>query len=145
MIALRILSKAVLVASTLSATGAELARDPLPTCFHEASVRYGVDERLLRAIGKVESNFDPAAVHHDSDGTHDVGVMQVNSSHFDELGQWGITETVLLTNPCTNVSVGAWILAGFIQRHGLTWRAVGSYGAGTSPNKEAARLVSKYE
>ena len=108
-------------------------------CFATAAARYQVSEDLLLAIAKIESNFEPRAVHYDSDGTHDVGVMQINSSHFARLSDQGITEDTLLNRPCTNVAVGASILAGFIQQFGATWRAVGAYGAGSSPHKEGAR------
>ena len=110
-------------------------------CFADAAERYGVNESLLRAIAKVESNYDPQAVHYDTDGTHDVGIMQINSSHFDRLRQFNITEDTLFNRPCTNVAVGAQILAGFIKQFGLTWRAVGAYGAGSSPRKESARVA----
>ena len=110
-------------------------------CFAPAAERYGVNESLLRAIAKVESNYDPQAVHYDTDGTHDVGIMQINSSHFERLRQFNITEDTLFNRPCTNVAVGAQILAGFIKQFGLTWRAVGAYGAGSSPKKESARIA----
>ena len=114
---------------------------PRTNCFAHAAERYGVNESLLRAIAKVESNYDPQAVHYDTDGTHDVGIMQINSSHFERLRQFNITEDNLFNSPCTNVAVGAEILAGFIKQFGLTWRAVGAYGAGSSPRKESARIA----
>ena len=109
-------------------------------CYDLVANRTGISESLLRAVGKIESNNRPNAIHFDADGTHDVGVMQVNSSHFPELAsRYHITEQMLLDRPCLNIAVGARILGGFLQRYGFTWRAVGSYGAGTMVNKEAAR------
>lgn len=107
-------------------------------CFAEAAARYGVDQRLLTAIAKVESNFDPAARHVNSDLSVDVGLMQINSQHFRELSRYQITERSLL-DPCVNAHVGAWVLAGAIRTHGANWRAVGAYNAGNHPNNEAAR------
>jgi soluble lytic murein transglycosylase-like protein len=110
-------------------------------CFAASAEKYGLSEVLLLAIARVESNFDPKAVHYDTDGTHDVGVMQINSMHFADLRKYRITEDTLFNEPCTNVAVGASILAGFVRQFGLTWRAVGAYGAGIASNKEAARVA----
>jgi soluble lytic murein transglycosylase-like protein len=109
-------------------------------CFASAADRSGIPEGLLRAVAKVESNFRPDAVHYNTDGTHDVGVMQINSSHFAVLeAQFHITEQILLERPCVNIYVGARILGSFLQQYRGTWRGVGSYGAGISATKEGAR------
>ena len=110
-------------------------------CFGLVAARSGIPEGLLRAVAKIESNNRRDAIHVDSDGTYDVGVMQVNSSHFEELAaDYHVTEKILLERPCVNIAVGARILGGFLRRYGATWRAVGSYGAGTAATKEKARL-----
>jgi soluble lytic murein transglycosylase-like protein len=102
--------------------------------------RSGIPERLLRAVAKIESNNVAGAIHLDTDGTHDVGIMQINSSHFPELeSRYHVTEQILLERPCVNIAVGARILGGFLNKYGSTWRAIGSYGAGTALSKEAAR------
>ena len=36
-------------------------------------------------------------------------------------------------------SVGAWILAGFIQQTGYGWQAVGAYNAGARPDRATRR------
>ena len=118
-----------------------LAGTGIESCFPAVAAKYHLEESLLRAVAKIESAYQTRAVHYDNDGTHDVGVMQINSSHFAELSQYHITEDTLLNRPCTNIAVGASILKGFVSRFGMTWRAIGSYGAGTSPNKEAARIA----
>jgi len=109
-------------------------------CFALAAEHYGVPEELLRAMAHVESGFNPTARHQDTDGTYDLGVMQINSSHFTELAErYHITEAMLVERPCINIVVGASILKGFIAQYGRTWRAVGAYGAGVAGNKEGAR------
>ena len=131
----------VVVAASTFTTEACAAHPQYPACFGEAAERYGVSETLLRAIAKVESNGRVDAVHHDADGTHDVGLMQINSSHFERLRPLGISEDTLLNRPCTNIAVGASILAGFVRQFGMTWRAVGAYNAGTRAKQEAARIA----
>jgi len=109
-------------------------------CWELAASRYHVDPLLLYAIAKVESNLNPRARHINSDGSQDIGLMQINSRHLPALLQLGITEQHLVTQPCTSVMVGAWILAGFIREQGYSWQAIGAYNAGASPDREARRL-----
>ncbi|MFH5249618.1 lytic transglycosylase domain-containing protein [Burkholderia semiarida] len=111
------------------------------TCFEAAGERYGIDPRLLHAIAIVESRMEPGAVGTNPNGTVDVGLMQINSSHFPRLQRRGITREKLTRDPCASVLVGAEILADFIGRHGYTWRAVGAYNAGSRKDREAARKV----
>lgn len=103
-------------------------------CFEEASARYGIPTKLLYAIAKHESGLNPAALNSSNkNGTHDIGIMQINSVHLKKLAEFGIKETDLW-HACTNVMVGAWILADNIQRYGYNWTAVGAYNA-KSPDK----------
>jgi soluble lytic murein transglycosylase-like protein len=104
-------------------------------CFEEAGAIYGVSPQLLWAIAKVESNFDASAINRNANGSHDVGLMQINS-WWVERGLLSPTLWRALGDPCTNVKVGAWILAQCFQRYGLSWEAVGCYNA-TSPKKRA--------
>lgn len=102
---------------------------PLQECFRQAAHTYGISEALLYAIARVESNLNPAATGVNKNGTRDLGVMQINSSHLPRLALRAITAQRLLTESCLNVHVGAWILRENIDRYGPTWEAVGAYNA----------------
>ncbi|WP_321849285.1 transglycosylase SLT domain-containing protein [Pseudomonas paraveronii] len=108
-------------------------------CWQSAASRYHVDPLLLYAIAKVESGLNPGARNVNRDGSQDIGLMQINSRHLPALARFGITEQHLLTQPCTSVMVGAWLLAGFIREQGYGWQAVGAYNAGTRPDRQARR------
>ncbi|KWK69608.1 lytic transglycosylase [Burkholderia ubonensis] len=108
-------------------------------CFTKAGERHGIDPLLLAAIAKVESAMNPRAMNHNRNGTYDIGLMQINSSHLPRLIKVGVTHKRLIDEPCTSIDTGASILAGFIERHGYTWNAVGAYNAGSSPKREPAR------
>lgn len=99
------------------------------SCWHEAAARYQVSPVLLYAIAKQESALKPDAVSAlNSDGSYDIGLMQINSKWLPALLQFGITERHL-HDGCTSAHVGAWMLAQNFKRFGFTWRAVGAYNA----------------
>lgn len=118
-------------------------------CFDHAGERYGVSPLLLRAIAQVESNLRADAVnrrHEARTGSYDIGLMQINSRWLRALSPYGIDERLLLSDPCRNVMVGAWILAHNFARHGVGWEAVGAYNASctTLHGVDCARARARY-
>ena len=117
-------------------------------CWEEAAQRYGISADLLYAIARVESNLNPRAVnrsHLQRTGSYDIGLMQINSGHLRTLSRHGIREADLF-EPCTNIHVGAWLLADSFSRRGATWDAVGAYNAACSQlrGKDCVEARAKY-
>lgn len=109
-------------------------------CWEQAAQRYGVSAALIYAVARVESSLNPHATnrsHLARTGTYDIGLMQINSSHLPTLARYGITELDLY-EACTNIHVGAWLLAESFSRHGATWDAVGAYSASCTRLRGAA-------
>jgi len=111
------------------------------TCFNEAGEKYQINPLLLKAIAQIESAMNPKALNHNRNGSVDIGLMQINSIHMPRLIKNGITKEKLMTDACTSVMVGAEILAGFIYQFGYTWRAVGSYHAGSAQGRDDVRQL----
>jgi len=61
---------------------------------------------IMTSLAQHESGLDPAIVHHNTNGTFDVGLAQVNSSNF---GWLGLTMANAL-DPCRNLKAGARVL-----------------------------------
>ena len=101
---------------------------PARACWEEAGLRYGVHPHLLYAIARTESQLNPEAVHQNSDGSTDLGLMQINSRWLPQLRHYGI-DAQRLRQPCVSIHVAAWILAQNMQRLGNSWTAVGAYNS----------------
>lgn len=105
---------------------AALTVSPAERCVAPAALRHGVNPQILRAILQVESAMRPHVVQRNTNGSVDVGMAQINSVHFPELAQWGITPKQLL-DPCVAAHVAAWHLKRGLVRHGNTWFGVAAY------------------
>jgi len=119
------------------------ASTPYKSCFDRASQRHGIPVRLLAAVARVESAFDPFAVSH----MDAVGIMQIRwpltAKHL------GIKRRELLFNPCLNIDAGARYLSELISRFETLEQALAAYNMGpsrisTDANAEVPALGRKY-
>ena len=112
---------------------AALGTDAFAFCFEEAGAQYGINPQILRAIAKVESNFNPRAINYNTNGTYDFGLMQINSIWAPTIGKerWNS-----LGDPCSNAKTGAWILSMCMEKYGYTWKAIGCYNSQTPEKRD---------
>ncbi|WP_308738022.1 transglycosylase SLT domain-containing protein [Serratia liquefaciens] len=110
------------------------------TCWDYSAKQFGIEARLLASIAQVESGMNPTALGKNSNGSVDIGLMQINSVHLPKLKKIGIDKNQLTKDPCTAVLVGASILAEMMQIYGYSWEAVGAYNAGTAESRHALRM-----
>lgn len=103
------------------------------TCFDTAAQRYRVPAALLRAIALQESSGRAHAVNRNSNGSFDIGLMQINSTWLPTLARHGIAPDHLF-DPCVSAMVGAWILSNNFTRLGYNMQGLGAYNA-VSPHK----------
>jgi soluble lytic murein transglycosylase-like protein len=127
------------MAATRSAAGLAQA-----TCWAEAGREFSIAPELLYAIAEQESGLNPCAIGYNSNGTRDIGLMQINTIHLPWLAKRKITEKTLLNNSCQSLKVGAGILADFMRRFGYSWKAVGAYNAGGADNSGAQQRRMAY-
>lgn len=125
----------------LSLCLAQLGPAAASACWEAAAARHGLSVLELAAHACVESAMRADAVnesHRARTGTVDLGLMQINSGNLPGLARQGITRERLLLEPCTNLMVGAQILAERKARYGDSWVATGAYNASCTQLKGAA-------
>jgi hypothetical protein len=114
-------------------------KEAYPFCFEEAGRMYGINPLILKSIARVESNFVPESINENSNGTIDIGLMQINTIWKPIIGE---ERWKYLGDACYNTKTGAWILATCISKYGYNWKAIGCYNSQTPEKSEAyARKV----
>ncbi len=78
-------------------------------CLERVSTRYQVHPVILSIVARVEGGWSGAKIEN-TNGTYDLGLMQINTIHLDFLSQYGITEKMLQNNDCISVGFAAWYI-----------------------------------
>lgn len=103
--------------------------------WESAAARYGVNPYVLYAIAQQESSLNPQAINNNVNGSTDFGLTQINSVWLPHLKKFGINAKNLM-DPCTNLHVGAYILALSVRQYGNTWNAIGAYHSSTPARRD---------
>lgn len=107
------------------------------SCFDTAGQASGIDPNIIIAIAIVESNLNPNAMHLNKNHSVDIGVMQINSVHQDDLSSMGLSLSDLF-EPCKNILFGTWLLKkDILKAQGDIWRGVGFYHSSTPVLRDA--------
>jgi soluble lytic murein transglycosylase-like protein len=114
----------------------------LGRCIIWASNSYQIPADVLFGIIAVEGGSAGKEAGPNTDGTYDLGLMQINSLWAPQLAQlWGVdyhtAYTALKDSSCTNVFVGAWVLRQGVVHTGSLYSGVAFYHTGV-PGKGTA-------
>jgi len=112
-------------------------------CFDAASKYQGINVYVLRAIAQRENSRCDSTISKNTNGSVDVGCMQINSIHFKELSRYGVFPADLL-DQCKNIYIGAWHYKRMIIKYGDNWKAVGAYHSET-PNLRDSYSMEIYK
>lgn len=100
-------------------------------CSISAAVKYEVPANIILAIAEKEAG-KPGQWVKNSNGTHDVGPMQFNTSYLTELGRYGITANDVATAGCYSFDLAAWRLRQHIRNDkGDLWTRAANYHSRT--------------
>lgn len=100
-------------------------------CSIGAALRYGVPANIIIAVAEKE-NGKPGQWVLNTNGTHDVGVMQFNTSYLNQLKPYGITARDVEVSGCYPYELAAWRLRQHIlYDKGDLWTRVANYHSRT--------------
>lgn len=125
---------AMLPASSAMAT----ADRDVSRCIRSAADGFGIDPLPLEILREVEGGR-PGLESRNTNGTRDLGVMQINSSWLRTLSSFGIGESDVRDSVCINVYVAAWIFVQELNRSGDVVLAMARYHSPT-PRHQARYL-----
>jgi soluble lytic murein transglycosylase-like protein len=91
---------------------------------NNASRKYSISPKILWAIMKVESEYKKT-IHINTNGSFDIGVMQINSLWIKSLANKGFK--VDLLNDSNNINIAGYILKENMNKCYSLWQAVGLY------------------
>ncbi len=115
---------------------------PFLGCMALVASLYHLPPRVLPAIQAVEGGH-VGLVSQNTDGSQDLGVMQVNTRWLGPLSRYsGLDRAVvrrrLLSEPCFNIAAAALILQTYLaETRGDFMRAIGNYHSHTRPRNTA--------
>lgn len=126
----------------------------LAQCIRQAAGGRGWLEKTLWGLRDQEAGWIGAEVLN-TNGTHDLGPLQVNSSWVLKLSavvdrQPALVRAWLINDPCFNVQSARWIFLSGLRTTGDYWRAIGVYHSPTPWRQEryrrnfAERLASRF-
>jgi soluble lytic murein transglycosylase-like protein len=102
----------------------------LAKCAVGAALHYQMPVALVHAVMRQEGGR-PGFASQNTNGTEDIGPMQINSIHLGELYRYGISRQRLQSDGCLNIYIGTWILKREIVKAGNMWVGVGNYHSHT--------------
>jgi len=110
------------------------------TCSIAAASRYQIPANIVLAIAEKE-NGRPGQWVRNSNGTHDVGRLQFNTSYLRTLARYGITATDVARDGCYSFDLAAWRLRQHILNdRGDLWQRSANYHSRTPRLNEAYRI-----
>lgn len=107
----------------------------LAVCIFAAAQTYSVPPSVILGILHVEGGRTGQAVKN-TNGTFDLGPMQINTIWMPELAQyWGVSKQsatkLVRDDACVNIGVGAWILRTKMNNAGSLYKGIAHYHSAT--------------
>lgn len=100
-------------------------------CSISAAIKYEIPANIMLAVAEKEAG-KPGQWVRNTNGTHDVGAMQFNTSYLSDLSRYGITANDVAAAGCYAFDLAAWRLRMHIRNDkGDLWTKVANYHSRT--------------
>lgn len=100
-------------------------------CSIAAAVKYEVPANIVLAVAEKEAG-KPGQWVRNTNGTHDVGPMQFNTSYLGDLARYGITASDVAAAGCYAYDLAAWRIRGHLKNDkGDLWTRAANYHSRT--------------
>jgi len=110
------------------------------TCSISAAIQYGIPANVMLAVAERE-NGRPGLARRNSNGTDDLGAMQLNTAYIASLRRYGITPADALAPGCYSYNLAAWRIRGHIAHDkGDLWTRAANYHSYTPSHNAGYRL-----
>ncbi|MFU8797082.1 MAG: transglycosylase SLT domain-containing protein [Gammaproteobacteria bacterium] len=108
-------------------------------CSISAAVKYKIPANIVLAVAEKEAG-KPGQWVKNTNGTHDVGPMQFNTSYLSDLSHFGITPDDVAQAGCYSFDLAAWRLRQHIQNDkGDLWTKASNYHSRTPQHNTVYR------
>ena len=116
------------------------------TCWDYVGQKFNVDPWLLFSIAQTESAFTNGLKSKNSNGSYDLGLMQINTIHLPHFSKHGLNEETLRYDACRNVISAGSLLRQSINKYGYNIDGIGGYHSNTPHLRRAygKRVIDNY-
>jgi soluble lytic murein transglycosylase-like protein len=112
--------------------------------FKKTGEYFNLNPKILYSIGFTESHLDKYAINKNTNGTFDIGIMQINTVHLPTLKKKFGIELEDLFEEKTNIFVGAWVLKGCFDKHGQNINTINCYNGRLKNNTYYSKVLKNY-
>ena len=115
-------------------------------CWDYAGNKFNVDPWLLFSIASVESSFQEGIQSKNTNGTYDLGLMQINTIHVPRFAQANLDRHALQHDTCKNIIAAAYLLKQSINTYGYNIDGIGGYHSRTPHLRRAygQKVINRY-
>jgi soluble lytic murein transglycosylase-like protein len=111
----------------------DVPKTVMSQCVQKAAKHYGISPVIVKTLVDIEGGRI-GTVRKNTNGTYDLGVMQLNTVNFDKIKKRfpDITHLDLILKPCVNIYVGTWFLSkSIISANNNLLKGIGNYHSKT--------------